>query len=146
MVLVRWEPFQEIEGLQQEMNRLFESLAPSWKEESAVSTFAPAAELSETAEEYRLSLEIPGLNPEDFEIHAREDSVSIRGERRSERQSESDGMTRSEFRYGKFQRVIPLPTRIQNDKVSADYQNGILRLTLPKADRDKTRAVKVNIG
>ena len=55
-------------------------------------------------------------------------------------------VTRSEFRYGKFQRVIPLPSQIQNDKVQAEYQNGILRLTLPKAESEKHRTVKVNLG
>ncbi len=74
------------------------------------------------------------------------DAVSISGERRTETKTEEKGIARSEFRYGRFQRVIPLPTEVENDKVEAEYKDGILRLTLPKAASEKRKSVKVNIG
>ncbi|MGB3513406.1 MAG: Hsp20/alpha crystallin family protein, partial [Microcoleaceae cyanobacterium] len=74
------------------------------------------------------------------------EAVAIKGERRQQTKTEENGMTRSEFRYGSFQRVIPLPTRIQNDQVKAEYKDGILNLHLPKAEEEKNQVVKVNIG
>jgi HSP20 family protein len=86
------------------------------------------------------------MEAKDLDVHVTAEAVSISGERQSEMHSEDKGVTRSEFRYGQFRRVIPLPTPIQNDKVQADYKNGILSLILPKVEAEKTKVVKVNIG
>lgn len=147
MALIRWEPFREIDSLQREMNRLFDSLSPTptTKENMGVA-FIPPAEIQETPEVIQLRLEIPGMEAKDLDVHVTVEAVSISGERQSEVQSEEKGVTRSEFRYGQFRRVIPLPTPIQNDKVQADYKNGILSLILPKVEAEKTKVVKVNIG
>lgn len=147
MALIRWEPFREIDSLQREMNRLFDSLSPTptTKENMGVA-FIPPAEIQETPEAIQLRLEIPGMEAKDLDVHVTAEAVSISGERQSEMQSEDKGVTRSEFRYGQFRRVIPLPTPIQNDKVQADYKNGILSLMLPKVEAERTKVVKVNIG
>lgn len=79
-------------------------------------------------------------------VALRVSTVSITGERRSETKTEEKGMTRTEFRYGRFQQVLPLPTRVQNNNVQAEYKNGILRLTLPKAEEEKNKVVKVNLS
>ncbi len=86
------------------------------------------------------------MEAKDLDIEVTVDRVSISGERKSETKSEENGRTRSEFRYGKFSRVIPLPTAIQNTNVTAEYKDGILNLTLPKAEEEKTKVVKVNLG
>ncbi|MBE9145946.1 Hsp20/alpha crystallin family protein [Planktothrix mougeotii] len=144
MPLVRWQPFQEIDSLQREMNRLFDSLAlPT--EKMGMSLF-PAAELHETPDAVILKLEVPGIDSKDLDIQVSADAVAITGERKSQIQTEEKGVTRSEFHYGKFHRVIPLPTRIQNTQVQADYQDGILSLTLPKAEEEKNKVVKVTLN
>ncbi|HEY9865585.1 MAG TPA: Hsp20/alpha crystallin family protein [Candidatus Obscuribacterales bacterium] len=144
MQLVRWQPFQEIDSLQREMNRLFDSLAlPS--EKAGMSLFPPA-ELEETSEAIILKLEVPGMNPEDLDVQVSLDGVAITGERKSTNHTEEKGVSRSEFRYGKFRRIIPLPTRIQNTQVQADYKDGILSLTLPKAEEEKNKVVKITLG
>ncbi|ACC79530.1 Hsp20/alpha crystallin family protein [Nostoc punctiforme] len=142
-----WEPFREIDTLQRQMNRLFDRLMPTTNGgERSGFIFSPAAELEETDDAIRLRLEVPGLEAKDINVEATPESISITGERKTETKSEENGITRSEFRYGKFQRVIPLPSQIQNDKVQAEYKNGILQLTLPKAESEKHKAVKVNLG
>lgn len=147
MPLVRWEPFREIDTLQRQMNRLFDNLTHLTPDgEHFGIAFIPPAELHETPEALHLKLEIPGLEPEDLDVQVTAESVTISGERKEETRTEEKGMTRSEFRYGQFRRVIPLSTRIQHDQVHAEYKNGILNLTLPKADEERTRVVKVNIG
>ena len=85
------------------------------------------------------------MEAKDLDIQVTADSVSISGERKEESKSEDGGVTRSEFRYGKFSRVIPLPVEIQNSKVTAEYKDGILNLTLPKSEEEKTQVVKVNV-
>ena len=85
------------------------------------------------------------MEAKDLDIQVMAERVAISGERKSETKSEENGKTRSEFRYGKFQRVIPLPARIQNTNVTAEYKDGILNLTLPKAEDEKNKVVKINL-
>ena len=147
MALVRWQPFQEMEALQREMNRLFDDvMTPATPRDGVGVAFVPAAELDETADSYQLNLEVPGREPNDINVEVTAEAVSIRGERKVEKHTESKGVSRTEFRYGKFQRVIPLPGRINNQNVSAEYKNGVLQLSLPKAEEEKSKVVKVNIG
>ncbi|MCU0537072.1 MAG: Hsp20/alpha crystallin family protein [Hydrococcus sp. Prado102] len=148
MSLIRWEPFREVETLQREMNRLFNSLSPTTISNGEREGLAhiPAAEMTEADDAIHLKLEVPGLDAKDINIEVTADSVSINGERKSETKTEEGGVTRTEFRYGRFHRVIPLPVRVENTNVTAQYQNGILNLTLPKAEEEKNKVVKVNIG
>jgi HSP20 family protein len=146
MALIRYSPFREIDTLQREMNRLFDTISTSPETENGGLTFVPPAELSETSDAIHLKLEIPGMEPENFDVQVTAESVSISGERRSQTIPEQQGMTRSEFRYGQFRRVIPLPARVKNTEVQAEYKNGILQLNLPKAEEEKNKVVKVNIG
>ena len=141
----RWEPFHEMERLQRQMNRLFDRLAPSGNGGGEIA-FMPSAEMEETADAIHLKLEIPGLEAKDLEVQVTDEAVSISGDRKSETKTEEKGMFRSEFRYGRFERVIPLPSRIQNDKVQAEFKNGILNLTLPKLEEEKHKVVKINLG
>ena len=145
MSLIRWQPFSEIDSLQREMNSLFDSLVPTGSDRLSTG-FIPAAEMEETPEAIHLKLEVPGMDAKDIDIQVSADAISISGERKSETKTEDKGMTRSEFRYGSFRRVIPLPTRVQNTNVNAEYKDGILNLTLPKAEEDKNKVVKVNVG
>jgi len=146
MALIRWEPFREVESLQRQMNQLFDSLNPSENGDFKGIAFMPAAEMHETPNTIELKLEVPGLDAKDIDVRVTEQAVAISGERQSETKTEERGMTRSEFRYGKFQRVIPLPARVQNAQVQADYKNGVLSLSLPKAEDEKNKVVKVNLG
>ncbi|MCS6815205.1 MAG: Hsp20/alpha crystallin family protein [Cyanobacteria bacterium] len=143
MALIRWEPFREITALQREMNRLFDAIST---ETTQSTSFVPAAEMHETPDAVELRVELPGMDAKDLDIQVTAESVSIAGERRSEKRSEEDGYVRTEFRYGKFQRVIPLPVRVQNQSVKADYKDGILQLYLPKAEEEKSKIVKVNLS
>ena len=145
MSLIRWKPFAEIDTLQREMNSLFDSIVPS-NSDIMSSGFVPAAEMSETPEAVHLKLEVPGLDAKDIDIQVAAESVAIAGERKTETKTEENGMTRSEFRYGSFRRVIPLPARVKNNEVNAEYKDGILNLTLPKAEEEKNKVVKVNLG
>jgi HSP20 family protein len=135
-----------MDTLQRQMNRLFDKLVSSDGGERVGYNFIPSAEIEETNDALHLRLEVPGLDPKDINVEVTAESVTISGERKYETRTEENGVTRSEFRYGKFQRVIPLPTRIQHDKVQAECKNGILQLILPTAESEQGKAVKVNLS
>ena len=152
MAITRWQPFggmerlepwREMESLRREMDRLFERLMPN-REQSVLSPI-PKAEMTETDDEINLRIEVPGMEAKDLDVEVSEDAVTVRGERKSETKTENNGMTRSEFHYGKLERVIPLPVRVQADKVESKFKSGILTLTLPKAEAEKRKAVKIKL-
>lgn len=147
MAIIRYSPWQEMNDLQRQLNHLFDdALTPeNWNNFGNWSNF-PSAEITEKDDAFHLKLEVPGMTAQDFDIQVMADRVAIAGERKSATQSEENGNTRSEFRYGKFQRVIPLPARIQNNNVTAEYKDGILNLTLPKSEEEINKVVKVNIA
>jgi len=142
MALIHWEPFREVDTLQREMNRLFDSLTP----EVNNTNFVPAAEMQETPEAIQLKIEVPGIEAKDLDVQVTAEAVSISGERKATLQSKERGVFRSEFRYGRFQRIIPLPARIQNTQVEAEFKNGILHLNLPKAEEERNKVIKVNLA
>ena len=144
MALARYNPWQELNSLQRQFDRLLNDVPANWDNFSNLSK-TPAAELTETDDALHLKLEVPGIEAKDLDIRVMADRVAIAGERRSETIAEENGNTRSEFRYGKFSRVIPLSARIQNTNVTADYKDGILNLTLPKSEEEKNKVVKVNL-
>ncbi|ACK67962.1 heat shock protein Hsp20 [Rippkaea orientalis PCC 8801] len=147
MALIRYTPSRDMETLQRQMNRLFDDIfAPTWDREVKALSTVPAAELSETNEAILLKLEVPGMKPEDLDIQVTKEAVYISGERKQETVSEDKGVTRTEFRYGKFERAIALPALVNNTNVSAEYKDGILHLTLPKAEEEKNKVVKVSLG
>jgi HSP20 family protein len=144
-MLVRYNPWQDFNTLQRQINRLFEEprVPSNILERGFIKV--PAAELSETAEAIHLKLELPGMEAKDLNVEVTKNAVSISGERRSENKTEEKGVTKSEFHYGKFQRVIPLPAEVENTNVTAEYKDGILNLVLPKTHAEKNKVVKVNL-
>ncbi|WP_448266280.1 Hsp20/alpha crystallin family protein [Nostoc sp. DSM 114159] len=145
MVLVRYNPWQELNALERHINGLLgDTKVPSARLEKGFIR-VPAAELHETDDAIHLKLELPGLEAKDLDIQVTQDAVHISGERKSQTQTQDKGITKSEFYYGKFQRVIPLSARVQNTNVTADYKDGILNLTLPKTEQEKNKVVKVNL-
>ncbi|MBV6625361.1 MAG: Hsp20/alpha crystallin family protein [Rivularia sp. (in: Bacteria)] len=132
MTLVTWNPWQELNALQSQLDREFVKV--------------PAAELRVDEEAVYLRLELPGIEAKDLDIEVTEKAVSIAAQRKSQSGNQENGTFKTEFHYGKFHRVIPLPARVQNTNVSADYKDGILNLTLPKTEAEKHKVVKVSLG
>jgi len=145
MALVRWQsPFQEMETLRRQMDQIFGEMAGANRE--AQITWKPAIELKDTEENLILRAEIPGVEGKDLDIQVTREAVAISGEHRYEKKAEDKGYIRSEFRYGKFQRVIALPVAVQNEQVQAQFKDGILTLTLPKVTAARHKVVKVNLA
>lgn len=144
-MLVSYNPWQEFNTLQRQIDRLFEDTKVSSGLVERDVVRVPAAELQETEEAIHLRIELPGIESKDLDVQVTEKAVYVSGERKQERKTNEKSFTKSEFHYGKFQRLIPLPAQIQNTKVTADYKDGILNLTLPKLEKEKHKVVKVNL-
>jgi HSP20 family protein len=150
MSLIRLQPWQEIGTLGRQLEQLFDEIASVSRSVSPVSqatkTWTPAIELKATDTAFVLRAELPGIDAKDLDIQVTREGVSLSGEYHSETKNEDGKFFRSEFRYGSFHRVVPLPVAIQNDQVKADFTDGILTLTLPKVVNDRPQVVKVNLA
>ncbi len=146
MTLVHWHPWQDMDNLQAELNQLFYGPSSTQAKRSQAAAYVPAAELTETEDALLLKLELPGFNAEDLEIEVTAKSVSVKGDRKAEAIAEATGLRRSEFNYGRYERVIALPKRVQNTQVQATYKNGILALTLPKSEEEKNKVYRVQLA
>ncbi|MCY7273828.1 MAG: Hsp20/alpha crystallin family protein [Phormidesmis sp. CAN_BIN44] len=143
MTLVNWQPWQEMEAMRRQFDRVFEDLATTKCTEP---TWQPAAELKSTETEFVLRVQLPGIDAKDLDVKIGRSGVALSGERKDENTIEENGFFRSEFRYGKFQRVISLPSPVQNDQVKADFKDGILTLTLPKVQAVRPSVVTLNLA
>lgn len=149
MTLIRWQPWQEIDTLRRQFDDLFEELAPISRLAGRANNgmWSPAIELKTTDDAVVLRAELPGIKVEDLDIQVSRDNVAIAGEYKTEEKMEDPAhqVYRSEFRYGSFKRVIPLPVPVQNDKVEANFKDGILTLSMLKIETEQHKVVKVNI-
>jgi HSP20 family protein len=143
MIIRYWQPWREMETLRQQVDRLFDDLVENSGDRPA---WHPAVELKDTGDTFILRAQIPGVDAKDINLEVTKEAVSISGEHRYEQQNQENGSYRSEFRYGKFHRVVSLPAAVQNDRVQADYKDGILNLTLPKVTEALNKVVKINLA
>ena len=144
MLMRSWQPFTEIETIREQLDKVFDQLAAT--RDNSEATWMPALELVDAGDNFVLKAQLPGIDPKDIDVQVTPEAISISGERRYENTEEKPGYVRSEFRYGKFHRVLPLPAHIQNDSVQADYKDGILTLTLPKVTEARNKVVKINLA
>ncbi len=144
MKLVHFSPFSEIDNVQQQMNRLFDEIS-GWKAEEK-GLWRPAVEILEGDNVLTLKASLPGLSGDDIDITLTSESARIAGEYTYSKTQEDQGCYHSEFRYGKFDRTINLPTAIDHQKATAKFENGILELTLPKIVPSEKKVVKLKLG
>ncbi|HET6703281.1 MAG TPA: Hsp20/alpha crystallin family protein [Gemmatimonadaceae bacterium] len=146
MTIARFTPLTDIVSLRDAMDRLFEEsfIRPNgWKGVTAGHLAVPV-DLWESKDAYQLRADVPGVTPDELEINATSDSISIAGEVKGHADVSESGWLRQERRVGKFQRAFTLPIAIDPTKVEATFDNGVLQLVLPKADNVKPRMIKVN--
>ena len=148
MTLMRWQPFHEIDTLRRQFDQMLDEVAgvsPKLGGHVVGNGFAPAVELKDEDNRLILRAAVPGMEAKDLDVRVTRDAVAIAGEHRQEKEESDKHYFRSEFRYGKFQRTIPLPVSVQNDKVAAEFKDGILTLTLPKVEEMQHKVVKLDL-
>ena len=140
--LTRWEPVREMMTLREAMDRLFDdaftrplSLRDGWS--------APAIDMYQTDNEVVVKAALPGFKADDVQINVNGDLLTIRGEMKYAEEQKDKSWHIREHRWGSFERSIPLPTNVVSDKAQADFDNGILTITLPKAEEVKPKTITV---
>ena len=149
MAIMRWDPFRDLASIQDRMNRLFDqTLARTRGEEEegiAASTWMPSVDIFETPDRVVLKAELPGLTREDIDINVRNNTLTLRGERRFEKEVKQENYLRIERAYGSFHRSFTLPGTIQQDKIKAVFKDGVLELSLPKAEEARPKQIKIDV-
>jgi HSP20 family protein len=138
--------FDEIEELQQEMNRLFDMTIHSpMKKGDGGSHWSPTMDMIDEKDKIMVSMDMPGMKKDDIEISLQNDMLMVKGEKKEEREINEKDMVRSERFYGTFQRAIPLSASVDESKVEANYKDGVLEIIMPKKEEAKQKQIKVNI-
>jgi HSP20 family protein len=145
--LDRWEPFRHLVDIQGEVNRLLDTFVgrPMTATQAQGRTWLPAVDMHETKDDLTLKVELPGVREKDVAVSITGDLLTIRGERRWEDESKEQKFLHVERVYGRFERLIQLPMAVQADKVKAAYRDGVLEVTLPKAEELKPREIKIDV-
>jgi HSP20 family protein len=143
--IVRWEPFRDLISLREAMDRLFEEsfIRPRAGWLAPLGAEALAVDMYETDQDVVVKSSVPGIKPEDIDITITGDTLTIKGETKSEEKIERANYIRQERRYGAFSRSLTLPTTIVAEKAKAEFENGVLTLTLPKTEEVKPKTIKV---
>ena len=147
-VLTRWEPFREFSTLQDRMNRLFrESFSDAGRDDSlTASNFAPAVDVYEDEHNVTLKIEVPGIDEKDIDVRIENNVLTVHGERKIEKEEKEENYRRVERQYGSFTRTFTLPNTVDTDNVQAQYDKGVLKISLPKKAEAKPKQIKVNVG
>ena len=140
----RWEPFRDMLSLRADMDRLFSSLFGGFREERE-GFWAPIVDIEEDNENITVKAEIPGMKKDDIKVSVKGNMLTITGERKQESETKEKTFHRVERSYGKFSRMITLPSDVEADKVKASYKDGILNITLPKPEAIKPKHIDVEI-
>lgn len=146
-LLTRWDPFRELGTLQERMNRLFQDFTPGREEELMMTgSFAPPVDVYEDEHAITLKLEVPGVDQKDIDVRLENNTLTVRGERKFEKEEKEENFHRIERRYGNFTRSFTLPATVNSEDVSADYDKGVLKIRLAKRAEAKPKQIKVSVG
>ena len=147
MSLVRWEPFRDLVSLRDAMERMAEEgfvrpwgRWPAFAEESVL-----PVDVYETEDAVVVEATVPGVKPADIDVRITGDTLTIKGETKSEKKVEQENYIRQERRYGSFCRVVALPGGLEKDKAEANFEDGVLTITFPKAEEVKPKSIKVKV-
>jgi HSP20 family protein len=148
MAIVRWEPLREFSTLQNEMNRLFNTVfdAPSPANGGTMRRWMPAMDLVETQDHFVLRADLPGLSEEDVTIEVEDRVLTVSGERKAEHESSKEGYHRVERAFGSFSRSLTLPEGIDPEAVAASFDRGVLEVRIPKPEERKPRKISIGVG
>ena len=145
MAVVRWDPFRDLGMLQDRMNRLFDDAGRGWRndEPAATTTWSPSVDIFETEGEIVVKAELPGMKREDITLHLENNVLTLRGERKFEKETKEENYHRIERSYGNFSRSFSIPATVDEEKIRADYRDGVLKIALPKKEQAKPKQIKI---
>src|ERR1043166_8189558 len=146
-VLTRFYPYRELNTLQERMNRLFHESFNEGRDESLTSSsFAPAVDVYEDEHNVSLKIEVPGIDEKDIDVRIENNTLTVHGERKFEKEKKEENYRRIERQYGSFTRTFTLPNTVDTESVSATYEKGVLKVKLAKKAEAKPKQIKVNVS
>ena len=145
MAVVRWDPFRDLGMLQDRMNRLFDDAGRGWRsdEPAATTSWSPSVDIFETEGEIVVKSELPGMDRKDISLHLENNVLTLRGERKFEKETKEENYHRIERSYGNFSRSFSIPATVDEEKIRADYKDGVLKIVLPKKEQAKPKQIKI---
>lgn len=151
MTLVRWRPIRptrQMENFQDEMSRMFDSFfnAPMRRRGEDVSEWLPDVDIVEDKDKIDVQVDLPGMQKEDVKVSVEDDTLTIRGERKSFKEEKDKNYLQVERTYGKFTRSFSLPSTVDGSKIKANYKNGVLKIELPKSEAVKPKEIPVSFS
>lgn len=149
MTLIKWRPVNnfaaEFVNMQREIDRMFDRFHGGMIDNGETSTWLPAIDVVENQDDYVVKAELPGVDKNDVKITVHNDVLTIRGEKKSEKEEKENSYHRIERSFGVFQRSFALPKPVQNEKIEASYDNGVLTVRLPKVKEAKPKEIEVKV-
>jgi HSP20 family protein len=141
---MKWDPFRDLNVLQDRMNRLFDD-ASRWKngEAAATTTWSPAVDIFETEGDIVVKAELPGMERNDITLNLEKNVLTLKGERRFEKETKEENYHRVERAYGGFSRAFSIPATVDEEKIRADYKDGVLKIVLPKKEQAKPKQIRI---
>jgi HSP20 family protein len=143
MNLIRWNVLPEMSVLQRQMNRLFDEASQNWTSDANADGWSPETDVYETEANLVLQADLPGFNPKDIDIVVENNVLTIRGERQLDAKVKPEGFHRMERSYGKFSRSFQLPATVDAQNIQANYKNGVLSVTLAKAEQARPKRIQI---
>jgi len=147
MAVVKWDPFRDLVSIQDRMNKLFEQTLSRSRGEEGVSatTWTPSVDIYETTDSIVMKAELPGVAREDIQIQIHENTLTLKGERRFAKDVQEESYLRIERAYGSFHRSFTLPSVVRQEAIHAVFRDGVLELTLPKAEGTKPKRISIDV-
>jgi len=146
MNLIRWDPFRELGGLHTRLNRLFGESPTRFDDEGLLTTWAPPVDIQETEQEYVVKADLPDMKKDDVKVELNNGVLTVKGERKQEKEEKGKQFHRIERAYGEFVRRFVLPTEVDGTRVAADFKEGVLTVHLPKTAAAKPQAIEVKVA
>lgn len=144
--LTPWRPFKELTTLRDEMDKMWNRFFGEWPGmEPFKGEWAPSLDISETKDNIVVKAEVPGMDSKDIDISLANDVLTVKGEKKQEKEEKDENYHRVERSYGAFSRSIRLAREVQGDRIKATYKNGVLKITLPKSEEAKKKEVKIKV-
>jgi HSP20 family protein len=146
--LMPWRERRELSTLRREMDHLFDRFFDGWpfRVSAGKNEWAPVVDVSETAKEIVVKAEVPGMDPKEIDISVQGNLLTLRGERKQEKESNGENFHRIERVYGAFSRSVNLPAEVDTEKVEAVYKNGVLRISMPKTETSSVKKIDVKVS
>jgi HSP20 family protein len=145
MAITRWDPYREVVALQNRVNSLFRDMSDG-DDPVAAASFVPAVDIYEDAQKVMLKLEVPGIDQKDLDVRVENHTLTVKGERKLEKEEKEENFHRIERRYGSFYRAFTLPSTVDTENVAASYNAGVLKLELKKKPEAQPKQIEVKVA